>query len=312
METLQAGRADQWQMLDAAESSLAEVEPSATRVVPLRSTRPGEAAASLEPPPPPVAPPAAPRHRQPRRSLAGRARAGRHQRWIRNSCSCSSKRRAKTSTRLPTLFPQWEQNPLDAEALRDVRRAFHTLKGSGRMVGAHRVGEFSWSIENAAESRDQPDAAAFAGHRRDRARRRRGHAAAGRRDRRAARRPASTSRRSWRGPTRCPAGRHRSRRCRRHSRHRAAPCRGLPEPRRPHRRRSRPRVTSSSTAVDERQATSRRAGRAGRHGSGAARDLSARRPPATSLVVRAVPRAVRPCVAPHLVTRSAVPRLPHA
>jgi chemosensory pili system protein ChpA (sensor histidine kinase/response regulator) len=51
-------------------------------------------------------------------------------------------------TRLEQLFPQWEQNPLDAEALRDLRRAFHTLKGSGRMVGAQRVGEFSWSIES--------------------------------------------------------------------------------------------------------------------------------------------------------------------
>ena len=50
--------------------------------------------------------------------------------------------------RLETLFPQWEQNPLDADALREVRRVFHTLKGSGRMVGARRVGEFSWSIES--------------------------------------------------------------------------------------------------------------------------------------------------------------------
>jgi chemosensory pili system protein ChpA (sensor histidine kinase/response regulator) len=46
------------------------------------------------------------------------------------------------------LFPQWEQNPLELEALRDVRRSFHTLKGSGRMVGALRLGEFAWSIEN--------------------------------------------------------------------------------------------------------------------------------------------------------------------
>jgi chemosensory pili system protein ChpA (sensor histidine kinase/response regulator) len=50
--------------------------------------------------------------------------------------------------RLQTLLPQWEQNPLNTEALHDVRRAFHTLKGSGRMVGARRVGEFSWSIES--------------------------------------------------------------------------------------------------------------------------------------------------------------------
>ncbi len=34
------------------------------------------------------------------------------------------------------------------DALRDLRRAFHTLKGSGRMVGAQRIGEFSWSIES--------------------------------------------------------------------------------------------------------------------------------------------------------------------
>lgn len=30
----------------------------------------------------------------------------------------------------------------------DVRRAFHTLKGSGRMVGATDIGEFGWAIEN--------------------------------------------------------------------------------------------------------------------------------------------------------------------
>ncbi|MCX7053965.1 MAG: response regulator, partial [Proteobacteria bacterium] len=46
------------------------------------------------------------------------------------------------------LYPQWEQNPQDAAALRDLRRAFHTLKGSGRMVGAQRIGEFSWSVES--------------------------------------------------------------------------------------------------------------------------------------------------------------------
>ena len=51
-------------------------------------------------------------------------------------------------TRLESLFPRWEQNPLDADALREVRRVYHTLKGSGRMVGARRVSEFSWSIES--------------------------------------------------------------------------------------------------------------------------------------------------------------------
>ncbi|HEX5459811.1 MAG TPA: Hpt domain-containing protein [Steroidobacteraceae bacterium] len=45
-------------------------------------------------------------------------------------------------------FPVWEQNPLEREALVTVRRSFHTLKGSGRMVGARELGELSWAVEN--------------------------------------------------------------------------------------------------------------------------------------------------------------------
>src|SRR4030095_13719851 len=36
----------------------------------------------------------------------------------------------------------------DRDALVNVRRSFHTLKGSGRMVGAQLIGDFAWSIEN--------------------------------------------------------------------------------------------------------------------------------------------------------------------
>ena len=39
-------------------------------------------------------------------------------------------------------------NTLDADALADIRRGFHTLKGSGRMVGAGTIAEFSWQLEN--------------------------------------------------------------------------------------------------------------------------------------------------------------------
>jgi chemosensory pili system protein ChpA (sensor histidine kinase/response regulator) len=38
-------------------------------------------------------------------------------------------------------------NPGDREALRNVRRAFHTLKGSGRMVGLKELGELAWDVE---------------------------------------------------------------------------------------------------------------------------------------------------------------------
>ncbi len=50
--------------------------------------------------------------------------------------------------KLQRLFPLWDDNPQDQEALKNLRRSFHTLKGSGRMVGAQLIGDFAWSIEN--------------------------------------------------------------------------------------------------------------------------------------------------------------------
>ena len=49
---------------------------------------------------------------------------------------------------LGELLPPWTATPDDAERLRPIRRVFHTLKGSGRLVGAKTLGEFSWKIEN--------------------------------------------------------------------------------------------------------------------------------------------------------------------
>ena len=45
-------------------------------------------------------------------------------------------------------LPAWIHNPEDKESLATLRRSFHTLKGSGRLVGAMRMGEFSWAMEN--------------------------------------------------------------------------------------------------------------------------------------------------------------------
>jgi len=42
----------------------------------------------------------------------------------------------------------WQENLQDHDALAIVRRAFHTLKGSGRMVGATIIGNFAWEYEN--------------------------------------------------------------------------------------------------------------------------------------------------------------------
>ena len=49
---------------------------------------------------------------------------------------------------LGRLIPHWRQAPEDLERLRPVRRVFHTLKGSGRLVGARSLGEFAWKIES--------------------------------------------------------------------------------------------------------------------------------------------------------------------
>ncbi|MCZ6560348.1 MAG: Hpt domain-containing protein [Gammaproteobacteria bacterium] len=42
----------------------------------------------------------------------------------------------------------WSAEIGNHEALSRMRRSYHTLKGSGRMVGASRIAEFSWAIEN--------------------------------------------------------------------------------------------------------------------------------------------------------------------
>ncbi|WP_242165645.1 response regulator [Lysobacter sp. M15] len=49
---------------------------------------------------------------------------------------------------LGQLLPAWRSEPDNTELLRPIRRVFHTLKGSGRLVGAKLLGEFSWKIEN--------------------------------------------------------------------------------------------------------------------------------------------------------------------
>jgi chemosensory pili system protein ChpA (sensor histidine kinase/response regulator) len=147
METLQAGRADQWQMLDAAEARLAEIEPSGARIIPLREQRPAmpSAVTDLQEPPVAVAPaPAAEPAAEPAAAEPPAPRPAADPELL----ALFAEEARENVVRIAVLFPQWEQNAQDAEALRDLRRAFHTLKGSGRMVGAQRIGEFSWSIES--------------------------------------------------------------------------------------------------------------------------------------------------------------------
>lgn len=51
-------------------------------------------------------------------------------------------------TALHRYLPRWFADTDDFPALTEIRRAFHTLKGSGRMVRALILGELAWSVEN--------------------------------------------------------------------------------------------------------------------------------------------------------------------
>ena len=68
---------------------------------------------------------------------------------------------------LDEYFPQWVADTGNTSALTETRRAFHTLKGSGRMVGATDIGEFAWALESllnrVLEGRVEPAPAVLAG-----------------------------------------------------------------------------------------------------------------------------------------------------
>ncbi len=44
-------------------------------------------------------------------------------------------------------LPEWQEDIANEKALSTIRRSIHTLKGSGRMVGAMLMGDYCWSIE---------------------------------------------------------------------------------------------------------------------------------------------------------------------
>ena len=48
---------------------------------------------------------------------------------------------------IAAALPQWRTEPTNEETLGDMRRAFHTLKGSGRMVGLGELAEAAWEVE---------------------------------------------------------------------------------------------------------------------------------------------------------------------
>ena len=54
---------------------------------------------------------------------------------------------ADEASNIVRLQKDWMLHPEDENALKNIRRAFHTIKGSGRLVGALKIGEFAWDYE---------------------------------------------------------------------------------------------------------------------------------------------------------------------
>jgi chemosensory pili system protein ChpA (sensor histidine kinase/response regulator) len=71
----------------------------------------------------------------------------------KTTCATSSwKKRAKWSATARKPWPRWPAIPADVSQLTILRRAFHTLKGSSRMVGLNEFGEAAWSLEQMLNS----------------------------------------------------------------------------------------------------------------------------------------------------------------
>src|SRR6266699_1645075 len=152
METLQAGRSDPWYMLDNAQACVQALEQQPTPGVP--TVEPLESALARTVQIPSVSPPpgrrpdaaavdaAAPTLAPSKRGAAPAEPAD------PELMKLFIEEAREELARIQHVFPVWDHVPLERAALITVRRAFHTLKGSGRMVGARELSEFTWAIEN--------------------------------------------------------------------------------------------------------------------------------------------------------------------
>jgi chemosensory pili system protein ChpA (sensor histidine kinase/response regulator) len=146
METLQNGRTDPWYMLDNAETCLKTLADESLNRVPNLPLTSSEAAKTMK--------------LDPAETIAlertKRAHAATNPLIVVPEPEAVDPQfvelfieEAKEEiASVKRSFPLWDENPMDLESLAVMRRSFHTLKGSGRMVGARSIAEFAWSIEN--------------------------------------------------------------------------------------------------------------------------------------------------------------------
>ena len=146
METLQNGRNDPWYMLDNAEMCMKALADQGPSRVPTVALPEGDTAKTLrlEPQVTLAIEPIADVQVRTHPLVPVETAQGADPEFVELFIE-EAKEEIQSIQR---SFPLWDQNPMDLESLGVLRRSFHTLKGSGRMVGARLIAEFGWSIEN--------------------------------------------------------------------------------------------------------------------------------------------------------------------
>ena len=146
METLQNGRTDPWYMLDNAEMCLKTIEDDTLARVPNLNMSSSEAAKTVRlDPADTVALERAQRTHAATNPLISLAAP---EAVDPQFVELFIEEAKEEIVSIQNSFPLWDQNPMDFESLASLRRSFHTLKGSGRMVNARIIAEFAWSIES--------------------------------------------------------------------------------------------------------------------------------------------------------------------
>ncbi|HEV7611821.1 MAG TPA: Hpt domain-containing protein [Steroidobacteraceae bacterium] len=146
METLQSGRNDPWYMLDNAETCLKTLADEVPSRVPNIAIASSDAAKTVKIDP--IETIALERTKRTQAATHPLIAVPEPEPVDPQFVELFIEEAKEEIASIQSSFPQWDQNPMDLESLALMRRSFHTLKGSGRMVGARSIAEFGWSIEN--------------------------------------------------------------------------------------------------------------------------------------------------------------------
>ena len=146
METLQSGRTDPWYMLDNAEMCIQTLADEASSRVPTLGVSSSDSAKTVKLDPTQTV--ALERTKRAHAATNPLIAVPEPEPVDPQFLELFIEEAKEEIASIQRSFPQWDQNPMDLESLALMRRSFHTLKGSGRMVGARSIAEFGWSIEN--------------------------------------------------------------------------------------------------------------------------------------------------------------------